>query len=119
MKKHEIDIPRIEKAVNEILIAVGEDVNREGLKETPNRVARMYTELLSGMNEETHIKENIRIASEAFPESLTKKELGLVNRAEKTFRKLMKAGCTGCRYCMPCPAGVDIPTCFELWPKKM
>ena len=52
MKKNEIDIPRIEKAVNEILLAVGEDINREGLKDTPNRVARMYTELLSGMNEE-------------------------------------------------------------------
>jgi predicted aldo/keto reductase-like oxidoreductase len=73
------------------------------------------TVVLSGMNEETHIEENIRIAGEALPCSLTEKELGLVNRAEKTFRKLMKAGCTGCRYCMPCPAGVDIPTCFELY----
>ncbi len=71
--------------------------------------------VLSGMNEEAHIEENIRIASQALPCSLTEKELGLVSRAEKTFRKLMKAGCTGCRYCMPCPSGVDIPTCFELY----
>ena len=31
------------------------------------------------------------------------------------YRKLMKAGCTGCRYCVPCPAGVAIPVCFELY----
>jgi len=73
------------------------------------------TVVLSGMNEEVHVQENIRLAGEAFPESLTHKELELVSRAEKTFRKLMKAGCTGCRYCMPCPAGVNIPACFELY----
>ncbi len=46
-----VDMERIEKAVREILLAVGEDVNREGLKGTPQRVARMYAELLAGMNE--------------------------------------------------------------------
>lgn len=53
-----IDMERIEKAVNEILIAVGEDVEREGLKDTPKRVARMYKELLGGMQEnpEVHMK---------------------------------------------------------------
>ncbi len=71
--------------------------------------------VLSGMNEEAHVEENIRIAGEAHPGSLSDKELELVSRAEKTFRKLMKAGCTGCRYCMPCPSGVDIPTCFEIF----
>jgi predicted aldo/keto reductase-like oxidoreductase len=73
------------------------------------------TLVLSGMNEEAHIDENLRIANEAFPGSLTDKELTLVDRVEETYRSLMKAGCTGCRYCMPCPAGVDIPTCFELF----
>jgi GTP cyclohydrolase I len=43
-----IDIERIEKAVCEILLAVGEDPQREGLRDTPNRVARMYAELLAG-----------------------------------------------------------------------
>ncbi len=47
----EIDFSRIEKAVKEILIAVGEDIEREGLKDTPKRVARMYSELLCGMQE--------------------------------------------------------------------
>jgi len=57
-RNRQIDRPRIEKAVLEILIAVGEDINREGLRETPARVARMYAELLAGMDEqpETHLK---------------------------------------------------------------
>jgi GTP cyclohydrolase I len=44
-----VDRPRIEAAVREILIAVGEDPNREGLVETPARVARMYEEMFSGL----------------------------------------------------------------------
>lgn len=44
-----VDLPRIERAVREILAAIGEDPNREGLLETPGRVARMYAELFSGL----------------------------------------------------------------------
>ena len=44
-----IDIARIEKAVREILIAIGEDPDRDGLLRTPNRVAEMYAEIFSGM----------------------------------------------------------------------
>jgi GTP cyclohydrolase I len=47
-----IDTERIEKAVREILLAVGEDIDREGLKRTPERVGRMYAELLGGMRED-------------------------------------------------------------------
>ena len=46
----DIDAPRIERAVREILIAVGEDPEREGLKKTPNRVARAYRELMAGLH---------------------------------------------------------------------
>ena len=45
-----VDLPRIEKAVREILAAVGEDPDREGLLETPARVARMYAELFAGLH---------------------------------------------------------------------
>ncbi len=45
-----VDRPRIEAAVREILLAVGEDPDREGLQETPARVARMYAELFSGLH---------------------------------------------------------------------
>ena len=43
-----IDQPRVEAAVRELLLAIGEDPERSGLIETPARVARSYTELLSG-----------------------------------------------------------------------
>ena len=53
MKKNsEVDIDRIEKAVRDILEAIGEDPEREGLKETPGRVARMYAELFYGLNDD-------------------------------------------------------------------
>ncbi|MGD8785865.1 MAG: GTP cyclohydrolase I FolE [Phycisphaerales bacterium] len=57
-KNKTIDTGRIEKAVKEILLAVGEDIEREGLKKTPERVARMYAELLGGMQEnpKKHLK---------------------------------------------------------------
>jgi GTP cyclohydrolase I len=52
VQKKAVDIERIERAVREILEAVGEDPSREGLLDTPARVARMYEELLGGMREE-------------------------------------------------------------------
>ena len=54
-KTNKIDEPRIEKAVREILSAIGEDLNRDGLKNTPARVAKMYGELLAGMREDPGI----------------------------------------------------------------
>lgn len=45
-----VDTERIAKAVREILIAVGENPDRDGLKDTPNRVARMYKEVFSGLH---------------------------------------------------------------------
>ncbi|MHC4069688.1 MAG: GTP cyclohydrolase I FolE [Planctomycetota bacterium] len=50
--KANVDIQKIEQAVRDILAAVGEDSQREGLKDTPSRVARMYTELLAGMHQD-------------------------------------------------------------------
>ncbi|MGD8452066.1 MAG: GTP cyclohydrolase I FolE [Phycisphaerae bacterium] len=53
-----VDLPRIERAVREILIAVGEDPEREGLQDTPRRVARMYAELFDGLRRdaEEHLR---------------------------------------------------------------
>jgi predicted aldo/keto reductase-like oxidoreductase len=71
------------------------------------------TVVLSGMNDETHIQENLGIADVAYPNTLTTAELQVVQKVESTYRELMKVGCTGCRYCMPCPSDVNIPLCFE------
>jgi len=50
--EHRVDQPRIEFAVREILAAIGEDPDREGLRDTPARVARMYAELFGGLHED-------------------------------------------------------------------
>lgn len=70
------------------------------------------TVVLSGMNEEAHIDENLRVAETALTGALTQEELATINAARDEYRLLMKIGCTGCGYCMPCPAHVDIPGCF-------
>lgn len=51
-ERSEVDRPRIESAVREILLAVGEDPMRDGLRETPARVARMYAEIFAGLRED-------------------------------------------------------------------
>ncbi|HXY74855.1 MAG TPA: aldo/keto reductase [Dehalococcoidales bacterium] len=69
--------------------------------------------VLSGMNNEKQIEENLTIAETAYPNSLTDAELQLIKKAARRYRKQLKVDCTGCRYCMPCPSGVNIPFCFE------
>jgi len=74
--------------------------------------------VLSGMGEEREIDENVRIAGEALPHSLTGQELALVERVKRVMEKLIRVGCSGCSYCMPCPFGVDIPSCFAYYNDK-
>ncbi len=73
------------------------------------------TVVLSGMNEEAHIEQNLAIAGEAQAESLTREELDMVDRVRSKYQELMQVGCTGCAYCMPCPMGVQIPKCFDFY----
>ena len=68
--------------------------------------------VLSGMNSAEMVEENIRIASDAVPGAFTQKELDLTDRIRRLIKENEKVGCTGCRYCMPCPQGVDIPGNF-------
>ncbi len=58
------------------------------------------TLVLSGMNEDKHIEENISVASEALPSSLTEQELDIISRVRDTYDRLLTIGCTGCAYCM-------------------
>lgn len=110
------------KLTNPVPSEVQEIWNEAEVKRTPAEWALRWiwnrpevTVVLSGMNEESHIEENLKIANEAYPNSLTKAEIQLVRNVEMKYRQLMKTGCTGCRYCMPCPSGVDIPSCFEIY----
>ncbi|MGD0583172.1 MAG: aldo/keto reductase [Bacteroidales bacterium] len=65
--------------------------------------------LLSGMNSMEQVEENIRVADEGIPGSLGKDELLMFGKLRNVMGARIKADCTGCRYCMPCTSGVDIP----------
>ena len=71
--------------------------------------------VLSGMNSTEMVEENIRIASDAEVGSFTDADKALIEEVKAIIRENEKVGCTGCRYCMPCPKGVDIPGNFHYW----
>ena len=73
------------------------------------------TVVLSGMNSLEMVKENCRTASEASAGHLTDDDFAVLTEVIKEIRKTEKVGCTGCRYCMPCPKGVDIPGTFAAY----
>ena len=73
------------------------------------------TVVLSGMNSLTQIAENCATAATALPHHLSEAEKGAITEGAEAFRRLMRVGCTGCQYCLPCPAGVNIPACFEYY----
>ena len=60
--RQNMDLPKIENAVREILEAIGEDTTREGIRETPQRVARMYAEIFSGLHRD--ISKDIKVFHE-------------------------------------------------------
>jgi predicted aldo/keto reductase-like oxidoreductase len=73
------------------------------------------TVVLSGMNEEKHISENLKTCEDAFSGSMTADELATIDAIAATYKRPIRIGCTGCGYCMPCPFGVNIPQCFTLY----
>ena len=77
----QIDIPRIENAVREILAAVGDDPDREGLLETPARVARMYAELFGGLHQDPckHLK---KFFSEKYDEIVLVRDISFNSMCE-------------------------------------
>ncbi|MTI67033.1 MAG: aldo/keto reductase [Firmicutes bacterium] len=68
--------------------------------------------VLSGMNNMNHIKENIDSAEMAYRNSLTDDEKDIIKEVKNIYEDKMVVGCTDCKYCIPCPEGVDIPECF-------
>lgn len=73
------------------------------------------TVVLSGMNSMEMLEENIRIASDARVNAFTEADFELFKQVRKILNEKIKIPCTGCNYCMPCPKGVDIPTCFSCY----
>jgi len=65
--------------------------------------------VLSGMSALEHVRENVASASASGPNTLTEGELALVARVREKYWALCPIPCTQCRYCMPCPNGVEIP----------
>ena len=71
--------------------------------------------VLSGMNSKEMVEENIRIASDADVGRFTPEDEALTEKIKGIIKEREKVGCTGCRYCMPCPQGVDIPGNFHFY----
>ena len=76
-----VDLPRIERAVREILAAVGEDPQREGLLETPARVARMYAEMFSGLHDDPrrHLQ---KVFTEQYDEVVLVRDISFTSMCE-------------------------------------
>ena len=73
------------------------------------------TLLLSGMSSMPMLEENISVAADVLPDTLSPDELLIFEKAREMIGHRLKVPCTGCGYCLPCPAGVDIPTCFACY----
>ncbi len=100
-------------------------MENENIDETPSRWALKWlanqkeiTCILSGMSEIEQLDENIETMNSTEPNSISEKELQVYNNVKKVYDELIQIPCTQCRYCMPCPAHVNIPTCFEAYNAK-
>jgi len=71
------------------------------------------TMVLSGMNVDEHIRQNVEIVSDALPGGMSGQEHEVVARVREAYNRVLTVRCTGCAYCMPCPAGIDIPAAFK------
>ena len=71
--------------------------------------------VLSGCNEAEQIDDNLRIFDTVGPNIMSAEELKLMDDVRAAYLARTKIGCTGCRYCMPCPNGVNIPGTFSVW----
>ena len=71
--------------------------------------------VLSGMNSMEMLEENVRVASDCQIGELGEEDATLLAQVVEAINSKMKVGCTGCGYCMPCPAKVDIPGTFAAY----
>ena len=76
---------------------------------------KAVTCVLSRMNSIDMIEENCRIASNVTPGTFGENEFAVIGKIKDAISETMKIGCTACGYCMPCPAGIDIPGYFRCY----
>ena len=74
--------------------------------------------VLSGMGSLDQMKENMAIAERVEIGSLSDEEIDVLDKVQGIFNSMMKINCTGCGYCLPCPKGVNIPDCFNVYNEK-
>ena len=131
--------PGLEYAHKKGLAVVAMEPIRGGrLARTPETVARLWADApvkrspqewalrwvwnhpemtlaLSGMSTMQQVIENVAYAERSQPHSLTADEMALIGRVRDTYLSLNQISCTGCRYCSPCPSGVEILRVFEMY----
>ena len=71
--------------------------------------------VLSGMNSVEMVTENACIASSCDANSFTQDDYDFIEKIKDYIQQTTKVNCTGCKYCMPCPAGIDIPALFRCY----
>jgi predicted aldo/keto reductase-like oxidoreductase len=71
--------------------------------------------VLSGMSAMQHVEENIVSAGRSGSGTLSEEELALYDRVRAAYEALSPIPCTDCKYCLPCPSGVNIPRVFEIY----
>ena len=76
------------------------------------------TVVLSGMNNDEVLKDNISTASSSGTGDLSEEDREMLRRVTDVINAKMKVGCTGCGYCMPCPQNVDIPGTFAAYNRR-
>ncbi len=74
--------------------------------------------VLSGMNSDEMVRDNIQTASSVSVGDLTEGDKQMLHEVVSAINSKMKVGCTGCGYCMPCPKNVDIPGTFSAYNRK-
>ena len=94
---------------------------RDEKHRTPAEVALKWlydqpevTCVLSGMNSMEMVEQNVKTASESLVGCLTESDQELIEKVKAEIKKNVKVGCTGCGYCMPCPAGIEINNCARM-----
>jgi len=96
--------------------------DKSNLKTTPASLALRWvwnqpevSIALSGMSTLQQVMENVETANVSGPDTLSKEEQELVTQLVTAYKGLGFIGCTGCRYCVPCPQGVNIPQIFSFY----